>query len=813
VSFDYDTIRLKRQSHGTQWASYSDLFMVLAFIFLLMYMVASLRTGMVSITSHAEIEEVRQELELYEAVKTQYLAEQSNPKEKQIYQQVLEQITLLESEASENKQRLEQEYKDQKQRESALNQYQQMIVSMINANAVARAEANKQFTSEKQQNVQLTREIQQKSENVATLETLLELEAAEMAELKKAHSEQTKNLEGQFDKLKDQYAKGQGKLASLEDKLQTQESEKSSLESRHESESKALTEKFEKLREEHNKGQSKIASLEDILKMETAEKAELQSSHAEQTQELQQSLEELKKQQSEGQQKMASLEQRLATEENEKSELKSAYSEASQNLQSKIQDLTGKHDKNQAELAELEQKLKAESQEKLALQKTLNQETETLQGQIEELAGKHDESKGLLATLEQQLASETAEKATLESKLSEDTKKLQGIIEDLSGKQHESLSELASLQDKLAAEAEEKAALEDALAEQSKGLEDQLKALLGQHNQSQAEIAELEGKLQDEAAQKAALENASADEIEGLKDSYDQLQGELDDKKKKLAGLEDDIKGREGKIAELEKGNAEQVAGLGEKLAGLQDEFDKRSQEADKLAAELGAAQKALEGTTANLQEAQSRLADTSDELGKALELARARQDVARQIQDNFKDHGILAEVDSGSGDVILDFGKDYFDTDSAELKSGMKRTIRKAIPVYAQSLFATRSDVAKISAIEIVGFASPTYGGEPVNPVGLSAENRTAINYNLDLSYERARSIFDFAFDPEKIEFDHQDIMLPLIKVTGRSFFTEKIDPEDTGNLSKEEFCKQYNCYQSQRVIIKFGLSEKGAS
>ena len=27
------------------------------------------------------------------------------------------------------------------------------------------------------------------------------------------------------------------------------------------------------------------------------------------------------------------------------------------------------------------------------------------------------------------------------------------------------------------------------------------------------------------------------------------------------------------------------------------------------------------------------------------------------------------------------------------------------------------------------------------------------------------------------------------------------------------EEFCKQNNCSKSQRVIIKFGLSEKGAS
>ena len=75
MSFDYDTIRARKHESGTQWAAYSDLFMVLAFVFLLMYMVSSLRTGMISVTTHAQIEEVKQELQLYESVKNQYLEE------------------------------------------------------------------------------------------------------------------------------------------------------------------------------------------------------------------------------------------------------------------------------------------------------------------------------------------------------------------------------------------------------------------------------------------------------------------------------------------------------------------------------------------------------------------------------------------------------------------------------------------------------------------------------------------------------------------------------------------------------------------
>ena len=69
MSFDYHAILGKKQSSGTQWAAYSDLFMVLAFVFLLMYMVSSLRTGMISVTARAEVLEVRQELELYQSIK------------------------------------------------------------------------------------------------------------------------------------------------------------------------------------------------------------------------------------------------------------------------------------------------------------------------------------------------------------------------------------------------------------------------------------------------------------------------------------------------------------------------------------------------------------------------------------------------------------------------------------------------------------------------------------------------------------------------------------------------------------------------
>ena len=182
MSFDYDTIRARKHESGTQWAAYSDLFMVLAFVFLLMYMVSSLRTGMISVASHVEIEEIKQELQFYESVKNQYLEQESGEREKKIYNEILNQITLLETEANQNKQRLAQESEQQRMRETSLNQYQQLIVEMINANTIARAEASKKFVSEKQQKELLEKDIDQQSTELATLVDQLNMEVAEKAE-------------------------------------------------------------------------------------------------------------------------------------------------------------------------------------------------------------------------------------------------------------------------------------------------------------------------------------------------------------------------------------------------------------------------------------------------------------------------------------------------------------------------------------------------------------------------------------------------------------------------------------------------------
>jgi len=137
-----------------------------------------------------------------------------------------------------------------------------------------------------------------------------------------------------------------------------------------------------------------------------------------------------------------------------------------------------------------------------------------------------------------------------------------------------------------------------------------------------------------------------------------------------------------------------------------------------------------------------------------------------------------------------------------------MQRVLEKAMPAYSQSLFEDKSIADKISAVEIVGFASPTFKNRFIDPRKLSAADRKAVQYNLDLSYQRARAIFDHIY--ANMDFQHKRQLLPLVKVTGRSFLAQDPNQRTPANSNADAFCRQNDCAKLQRVIIKFNLKEE---
>jgi len=208
-----------------------------------------------------------------------------------------------------------------------------------------------------------------------------------------------------------------------------------------------------------------------------------------------------------------------------------------------------------------------------------------------------------------------------------------------------------------------------------------------------------------------------------------------------------------------------------------------------------------LAGLAGQLKNTEGQLAQVKSEL-------EARKNIAKEIKNGFNKLGIKADIDLESGDVQLDFGQSYFESNSANLTTDMRAILQKAMPVYSKSLFGNKTISKQISAVEVIGFASPTYKGRVIDPSSTNNEDREGLKYNMDLSYKRAKSIFNYILDNKEMSFEHRDALVPNLKVSGRSFLD--LMKQDRSVASIEDYCKKNDCKKSQRVIIRFSMDKK---
>lgn len=241
----------------------------------------------------------------------------------------------------------------------------------------------------------------------------------------------------------------------------------------------------------------------------------------------------------------------------------------------------------------------------------------------------------------------------------------------------------------------------------------------------------------------------------------------------------------------------QKLEALNQNLSNTKSELENLNRQKSQLAAEK-----------TELSEKTQRL---QGDLERAKALANYKRELADRIRKNLKAAGIEAEVNPKTGEVVLTFGNEYFETNDSSLKPGMRNILEKFVPTYAKSLFSDPKIANEIRSVELVGFASPTYKNRFVDPSSLNPADRAAVNYNLDLSYQRAKSIFNYIFDTKKIRYSHQEQLLPLVKVTGRSYLAAKrnLNGRVPASMNAEEFCRLFNCQESQRVFIKFNLEE----
>lgn len=322
----------------------------------------------------------------------------------------------------------------------------------------------------------------------------------------------------------------------------------------------------------------------------------------------------------------------------------------------------------------------------------------------------------------------------------------------------------------------------EALRSQNQAVAKQLNQINSQLNQTAEQLQATQANLAKAGQENSNLQKTLESTKAGYSNQIGQLKGTYEAQRARDKAAYDAALKRE------QLTGAEKLA----KEAQFKAEADRKARELAGKVAELGAKMKGAEA-----------------ELAKANENLNARRKIAEQIKGNFAANGIKADVDPRTGDVMLSFDGQYFDTDRSELKPEMRNTLEKAIPVYSSSLFQNSKIAEKISNVEIVGFASPTYQGKFVDPTSLDPSDRQAVNYNLDLSYARARSIFNYVFDQNKMAFKYQKELLPLVKVTGRSFLSQADQKRGVANETSRSFCEKNDCAKLQRVIIKFNLKD----
>ncbi len=387
-------------------------------------------------------------------------------------------------------------------------------------------------------------------------------------------------------------------------------------------------------------------------------------------------------------------------------------------------------------------------------------------------------------------------------------------IKDLQSKTHAS----SELNRKIAMMKLENAKKVNELQTQSKSMEQSLQGINQELAAASGQLKDAKDKISEQEAFKAKLENEIKDAQEKYKGQVAKMEKDFKDKveaqrgalEKALDAEKASAQEKAQRLSEFKANADKERADLDKKLGDLKGEVANAQKAASDAKGALADAKKDHDKYLSSIKDLKEKNAGLKGDLGRAKELADAKIRIADKIAKNLEKNGIRAGVDPKNGDVTINFGDEYFDTGKSDLKENMKNILKKFIPTYSKSLFDDKNVAKEILSVELVGFSSPTYKGKYVDPQSLAEGDRAAVAYNLDLSYYRAKSIFSYIFDQKTMTYDYQKELLPIVKVTGRSFLAEEVKGRTIASgLSHKDYCAQHNCEKSQKVIIRFNLKD----
>lgn len=434
------------------------------------------------------------------------------------------------------------------------------------------------------------------------------------------------------------------------------------------------------------------------------------------------------------------------------------------------------------EIADLEKTVEEKKQQIAIREQKIAQANANLQKKVLDLKWAFRNQRLSKAAYEKKMAQLQNENQSKVSELKSENIKASQQLMAANQELQQVQGKLGQVETQLTQTEQEKARLASNLDVTSKELGEQKKAVATVKGQ----LSNITGKLSDVEGQLSLAKGANSkllSDLKGVEQKYGDQIGKLKGEFEAQRGR--DRAAFEAAMAKEKLSGAERAS----REAAYRAEADRKQRELNDKLAGLGEKMKATEG-----------------QLAAAKAEIEARKQVANEIRKGFARVGVKADVNEETGEVLIDFGEHYFDTGRADIKGGMVDTLKKAFPVYAAALMDNPKVASKVSAVEIIGFASPTFKGKVIDPSSLNGQDREAVDYNLDLSYSRAKSIFQFLFDTGKMQYKHQKELLPMVKVTGRSFLAEGDKRKPS---SGQEFCAVNDCKKAQRVIIRFSMEK----
>ncbi len=221
-------------------------------------------------------------------------------------------------------------------------------------------------------------------------------------------------------------------------------------------------------------------------------------------------------------------------------------------------------------------------------------------------------------------------------------------------------------------------------------------------------------------------------------------------------------------------------------------------------ARELGEAEGQFAAALAATEEQLERERELTAEVRKQLD--EARQRIVEQLAHNFRDvfDDSAVEIDEKTGRVKLNFQESYFVRGSFELSEDMKEFLRVVIPRYARSIYDNPEAAKHIESLKISGMTSPVYRGRYVDINDTSPATARARKFNMSLSENRARAMYNFIFDENEIgDYEYRERMKADMSTSAVGYQDAKPVPAElVGKIAK---CEEYDCRQEQATILQF--------